>query len=405
MAKAKDKGLKIGKGAKGTRAEKLSSVIAGAAKEYGKAIMLSPGEESLLVVPRVSTGLYGLDVATNGGLPVGRVTMVYGENGTGKTMLFLRSLANAQMLCANCYGPGVFVEGKMDLPNFKTGKVESVKTMVIESCPCGNPRDMVVLWIDAENVWETSWTNKMGVRPEKVILVKPSYGEQAYDVISAFVSTKEIDLICIDSLAQLTPRDEYNAAMGEQFQGVAARMNNRFLRRLVGGMNDAFTEGRPITFWMVNQYREKIGVMFGSNLTLPGGKGQQFATSLEIETRKKKIEMDDDTDEPLIGNFAWTVKKNKVGVPGGKGEYQMCLTETDLFGVGDLMEHEAVIAKAVDLEFIEHPTTITYEFGGQKFRGKSPLVRYLGEHPDEYEDLKLNMLCTKLGIARDEKAT
>jgi hypothetical protein len=145
--------------------------------------------------------------------------------------------------------------------------------------------------------------------------------------------------------------------------------------------------------------------MFGSNLTLPGGKGQQFATSLEIETRKQKIEMDDDTGEPLIGNFAWTVKKNKVGVPGGKGEYQMCLCETDLFGVGDLMEHESVIEKATDLEFIERPSTVTYVFNDKKFRGKSPLVRYLGENPDAYADLKLDMLRAKLGIGKDEKAT
>lgn len=747
----KDKKLKIGRDAKGSRAEKLASVVSGANKEFGKAIMLSPMDDSLRVVPRVSTGLYGLDVASNGGLPIGRVTMVYGLQGSGKTMLLLRSLANAQRLCGNCYGPGVFVDGEIEIPNLRTGKIETVKTKVIESCPCGNPRDMIVLWVDAENVWETSWSRRMGVWAEKVILVKPSYGEQAYDLVSAFVSTKEIDLIGIDSLAQLTPIDEYDSAMGEQFQGLAARMNNKFLRKLIGGMCDAFTDGRPITFWMINQYREKIGVMFGcfeygamvvladgsrvkigeivrdrmdvdvlsvedgmvvprrvvgwhengrtekwlrmkvsrngtasqfkcthahriatedgfvradslcpgdvvlslndvqlsgygsklvlwmaigdghirvdgdhpsgclimehsykqaeyarwkgeliapllgasgatkrktwevrtmslwgirkvrdllycdgqktftddvakmisplclaiwymddgclsrrtrwgsdrcslsvhsfsesdrqrivdffmsigcecslygGNLmfttdgtiwfqemicchvpecmqhklspafqgryvdfdpgeklllnerelvprkvlsveevgvvssgghrkpslkydltvegggcyfvsdvlvhnspnVLPGGKGQQFATSLEIETRKGKVDVDKEAGEALIGNFSWTVKKNKVGVPGGNGEYQICLAQTDLFDVGDLMEHELVIGKAVDLGLIDRPSASIYEYNGKKFRGKSQLVRYLGENSEMYEDLKLEMVRIKLGI-------
>ena len=397
----KDKKLKFGRDTKGSRAEKLASVVSGANKEFGKAIMLSPMDDSLRVVPRVSTSLYGLDVATNGGLPIGRVTMVYGLQGSGKTMLLLRSLANAQRLCANCYGPGVFVDGEIEIPNLKTGKIESVKTKVIESCPCGKPRDMIVLWVDAENVWETSWSKRLGVWAEKVILVKPSYGEQAYDLISAFVLTKELDLIGIDSLAQLTPIDEYDAAMGEQFQGLAARMNNKFLRKLIGGMCDAFTDGRPITLWMVNQYREKIGVMFGPSEVLPGGKGQQFATSLEIETRRGKVDIDKEAGEALIGNFAWTVKKNKVGVPGGRGEYQICLAQTDLFDIGDLMEHESVIAKAVDLGFIERPSSSMYEMDGKKFRGKSQLVRYLGENPERYVDLKIEMARAKLGIGDD----
>lgn len=385
--------------AKGSRAEKIAGVISGANEEFKRAIMRSADDRSVTVVPRVSTGLYGLDVASNGGMPMGRIAMVYGHNGGGKTTLLLRALADAQRRCANCWEYGEFEKGKMEIPDFKTGKLKKVETLLIKSCPCGDPRDVLVLWNDAENVWNGEWAAKMGVWPERVMLLKPTYGEQAYDVITSFVAIKEIDIIVIDSIAQLTPLGEFKGAMGDQQQGLAARMNNKFLRKLVGGMCEAFNDDRPIALWMVNQYRQKIGVMFGPSETLPGGMGQQFATSLEIEMRKGKIDGDDETGEPLFGHFKWTVKKNKVGVAGGKGAFQQSMCETDVFKVGDLMEHESVIDKAVDLHIVDHPNNVMYEYDGKKFRGKSSLVRFLGENPTQYADLKSHMLRLKLGLS------
>jgi len=383
---------------KGTRAERMASIAASAKKLFKVSIIHSPEEESLLVVPRISTGLYALDAASNGGLPVGRLSMVYGMEGSGKTNLLLRGVADAQKRCANCYNYGEFEEGKMELPDFEKGGVKTVKTSVIKSCPCGNPRDMIVMWNDSENVWNTQWVRTLGVAAEKVILVKPSYGKPAYDLISAFVTMKDVDIIVIDSIAQLAPAAEIESDMGEQFQGLAARMNNKFLRKLIGGMCDAFNVGRPITLWAVNQYRQKIGVMFGPSETLPGGMGQKFAMSLEVECRKGKITLEEGTNEPLFGEFHWKIKKNKVGVEGGKGTFQQCMSDTDLFVVGDVMEHEMVIDKAVEMNFIEKPNNVMYLFNGEKFRGKSQLVRYLGEHLPEYETLKTEMLRVKLGL-------
>ena len=406
MAKAKEekkkKGPMIKVDAKGSRAERMASVVAGANKAFKMSIIHSADEESFMVVPRASTGLYGLDAALNGGLPIGRMSMVYGPEGSGKTNLYLRGVADAQERCANCYQYGEFEDGILEMPDFEKGGVKAVKTRVISSCPCGDPRDMVVLWNDAENVWTTPWARKLGVKAEKVMVVKPTYGEQAYDLISSFVSMKDIDVIVIDSIAQLTPAAEMEASMGEQFQGIAARMNNRFLRKLISGMCEAFNAGRPITLWAVNQYRQKIGVIFGSNETIPGGMGQRFATSVEIECRKGKVSLEDETNEPIFGEFSWRVKKNKVGVEGGKGGYQQCMMDTDLFVVGDLMEHEFVIAKAVELGFVSHPNSVMYEYDGQSFRGKSVLVRYLGENPRLYHELKTKMLRVKLGLSDGE---
>jgi recombination protein RecA len=293
---------------------------------------------------------------------------------------------------------GVFEEGMLDIPNMNTGKVEKVKTQVIKSCPCGKPRNLLAFWIDAEGVWEPQWAERIGVWTEKVLLMRPTYGEQAYDVITSFVNISEIDLVIIDSLAALTPAVEFDAGMETPLQGVAARMNNRFIRKIIGGMNKAFNEGKIITTWMVNQYRQKIGVMFGDPRTLPGGMGQGFVASLEVEMSPGKITKDKDSGESLFGDFRFAVKKNKVGVSGGSGEYKQCMADTEVFRVGDLMEHEVVVAKAVELGFIERPNQQTYVFHETSYRGISTLVRYLGENPEKYESLKDDMIRLKLGI-------
>jgi recombination protein RecA len=396
MAKKKKR---LGEGITGSRAEKLAAVVQGANKEYGRPVMCdSTRANEMLVVPRVTTGLYGLDVKTNGGLPFGRAILVYGPAKGGKTTMLLRGVGQAQKLCANCYQPGVFKPGTMELPDLKTGKIRKVQTDVIVNCPCGNPRDMIILWIDAEGVWLPDWVERMGVQPEKVILSRPSYGEQAYNVVTAFVSIKEIDLIAIDSLAQLTPVAEYDASMEEQQQGAAARMNNKFIRKVISGVNEAFQEDRMITLWAINQYREKIGVMFGSPDVLPGGKGQLFMSSLELELRPGTVEVDKDTGEAILGKFKYKVVKNKIGVGGGKGEFSQCMSDTDVFKIGDLMEHEEVIDAAVRLGIVVKPSSVMYEYAGEKFRGKSQLVRFLGENKEQYEDLKDLMLRARLGI-------
>lgn len=398
-----EKKKQLATGAKGSRAEKMAHIVQGANKEYKRQVLSSSSSRTndLLVVPRVTTSLYGLDVKTNGGYPFGRIVLLYGPKQGGKTTAYLRAVGEAQKLCANCHEPGEFERGTMDMPDLVTGKVIQIETDVMVGCPCGKPRDMIILWIDAEGVWLSEWSTKMGVLAEKVILMRPSFGEQAYDVITAFVSIKEIDVIVIDSLAALTPAVEYDAAMREQQQGAAARMNNKFIRKVVSGMNEAFQEGRAITLWMVNQYREKIGILFGSPNVLPGGKGQGFATSLEVEMRPGKMIIDKDSGEAILGEFSYKVKKNKIGVPGGIGKYQQCMSDNDLFSVGDIMEHEEVIAAACALDIIDRPSKVTYEYNGESYRGILKLVRYFGENPGEYNNMKDEMLRRKLGLDDD----
>jgi recombination protein RecA len=384
---------------KGDRADQLGAVAEGAKKKYGHRVLIGASEEEVLVVPRITTGLYGMDLVTNGGIPQGRITMWYGERSTGKTSKVLRVLGNAQRVCANCYRPAELQDGVITLPNLKTGKKEEIETKVVADCECGNPKNFLCLWVDAEKVWLSSWSKKMGVLPGGVMVMRPEYGEQAYDIALAMVNRGIIDAIAIDSLAALAPKEEMESSMEQAHQGVSARMNNKFLRKLVMAMNYcANTYGSSPSLWLINQYREKIGVMFGDPRVLTGGKGQGFAPTMEIECSPGKIDKDKETKEVYSAEFNYYIKKNKVGVPFGRGSYSMCLTNTSLFEVGDLMEHRLVIEHAVVNGFIDKPSSVTYEFNGEKFKGMSQMVLYLGENPDEYEKLKREMLRLKLGI-------
>lgn len=397
----KSKSFTIGN-AKGKEVKSRAELLGGIVKDFQKSsgcknIFADARDDPRLIVPRISTSLYGLDVATGGGLPLGRVTGIYGDPKGGKTTLLLRAVADYQRRCASCNRVANLVPGIIQLPNLETGEVEDRETLVISECECGNPVDVIVLWIDSEGVWDPIWASKMGVLGEKVILLRSSFGEQGYDSVISFSSTGAVNLFVIDSLANMTPADELASGMQEQSQGLAARINNKFLRKLVSMLNLGFQHGKQFTVFTVNQYREKIGVMFGSNRVLTGGKGQLFTTSLEIEMAPGTVTISDD-DEPVFGEFRWTVKKNKVGVQGGKGSFKQWMCNTDLFSIGDIQEHEYVIAKAVSLGMISHPNAQIYEYAGSKFRGELQMVKYFAENPDEYVNLKARMLAAKLRV-------
>jgi len=381
-----------------TRARLLGDQIKNMKKTYkGLSPLANARDDERLIVPRVSTGLYALDVAMNGGYPICRMTLVYGDAKGGKTTMLLRGLANMQRLCGNCYKPAEFGDGVVKLPDARTGEIKEIKTQVIKNCSCGKPKDIVALWCDSEGVWLPSWAKTLGVWAEKVILMRPSFGEQGYDIITGFAQTGLIDLMVIDSLAAMTPSDELTGGMQESQPGVAARMNNKFIRKIISLMNLGFQADVGMTIWAINQFREKIGVQFGSNKTLPGGKGQLFAGTIELEFNPGKVTLDEN-DEPILGEFRWVVRKNKVGTSGGKGSYKQWMSDTDIFKIGDLQEHDTVIAKAVGMGMVDHPNSQTYEFDGKKFRGINHLIRYLGENPHRYDALKSEMLLKKLHL-------
>lgn len=383
----------------GGRFEKVMAIVSGAKSEYGATMLHNAAAREVTLVPRVSTGLYKLDIALGGGFPLGRITLVYGEKSGGKTTLYLMGLANAQRLCANCLQPGTFEVGDMEIPNFKTGKLETITTHVITSCPCGNPRDFIALWCDSENSWYGPWLKQRGVWAEKVILLKPEYGEAAYDIIRGMMQTGAIDLTVIDSLAQLAPETERETSMRDAHQGVSARMNNRYLRELPNIMMANLNSGRTTTTWLVNQIRHKIGVMFGNPEVLTGGKGQGFVASAEIDIRPSTISKSK-AGVPLFRDHKWTVKKSKISPPGMSGGFQMSLANVDHFRVGQIMEHESAIEDAVEFGIIEKPSERIYVWDGERYK-KGELVQFFAANPSDFAELR--SLIVRNSIVEDDE--
>jgi RecA/RadA recombinase len=381
-----------------SRFERMGEVFQAAQATYGKGFISKASKSEALVVPRASSGILSLDIKSNGGFPLRRVMMVIGFPSAGKTNMLLRGVSNAQKLCANCLKEGEFDLGEIELPDLANpGEQKLVETQVIVDCPCGNPRDFITVWIDSEGVWSPDWSEQLGVWSEKILLLRPQYAEQSYDFVCAMIASGTIDLTCIDSIAHLTPRNEVVSSMHTDMVGVGARVNNRFWRKLTSGMNKCFQEtGSVPSVWVVNQYRKKIGVMYGPNDELTGGEGQKFVSSLTIECRGGKTIIDDE-GVPIEGEFYFKITKNKVGTEGAKGSYSMCKAATDFSEVGDIVEYEEVIDMAIDVGLVEKLSQITYEYEGNKYRGKGQLGTYLMEHPQSYNDLKSKIMSIKLG--------
>ena len=219
----------------------LEKVLHEIEKEYGKgAIMKLDQSAANLTIDTISTGCIAVDVALGiGGLPRGRVVEIYGPESSGKTTLALHVIAQTQ----------------------KTGGIAA--------------------FIDAEHALDPVYASKLGVDLDKLYISQPDCGEQALNIAEMLVESSAIDLIVIDSVAALTPKAEIEGEMDDSAVGMQARLMSKALRKLTPVINKTNT---CIIF--INQLREKIGVMFGSPETTPGGKALKFYCSCRIDVRR-----------------------------------------------------------------------------------------------------------------------
>ena len=388
MAKAKDALIESSRPRNGDRFSNLGEIIGAAKKKYKSPLVRGVSGR---VVPRIRTGVFGIDYHSFGGLPIGRISMVFGEKSTGKTTFYMRALANAQRICAGCYRPAKLVDGVISMPSFPSGRMKDVETKVVE-CDCGNPRDFMAVWIDSEGAFDADWAKRFGVLTEKIYFCRPEYGEQGYDIAYALVNSGEVDLCVVDSIAQMTPIDELDASIEKQHQAIGARMNNKFMRKIVSALNRGWINNREISVWLVNQYRMAIGVMYGDPRVLTGGKGQGFVTSLEIEMSSGKPNVSDDGDV-LSTLFKWKIKKGRICPSGTSGEFEMLQDKNHL---GEINEIEQVLKLSIDAGLIEKPNMRTYVFNGETYSGKDELLTYLKTNNDSFEALKEDILDCRL---------
>ncbi len=296
-------------------------------KQFGKGSVMRMGEKTSLAIEAVPTGALALDLALGiGGLPRGRITEIYGPESSGKSTLATHVVAEAQRNGGVC------------------------------------------AYIDAEHAMDPIYARAIGVDIDELLISQPDTGEQALEIADMLIRSGAIDVVVIDSVAALTPRAEIEGEMGDTHVGLQARLMSQALRKLTGNLS----KSKTICIF-INQLREKIGVMFGSPETTPGGRALKFYSSVRLDIRR--IEAIKDGVEVVGNRTRVKVVKNKVAPPFKQAEFDI------MYGAG-ISREGSVLDLAVE-EGIVKKSGAWYTYDGEQLgQGRENAKKYLSENPE-----------------------
>lgn len=295
---------------------------------------LNWGDDPEYVPEKVPLGIQQLDRALGGGFSMKRMTLLVGEESAGKTLLAMMAIKAAQA----------------------------------RGLPC--------VFIDVERSWTAEWARTVGIDPSQVIVSTPKDGEHAFDVARAVAKTEPAGVLVLDSIAAMPPAAELEASSEQQFMGTQARMVNKGIRTL----NAENTGGWMIL--VINQIREKIGVVYGNPETLPGGKGQRYYAWQIVRVRKgAAIEEGTGKDKRLVGRMLRIkLDKNKQAPPGAEAEVPFYFT-------GEFDVISGMIDLALELGVIEAGGGAYFTFAGVRHHGRRALRDWFGEDETRLEAL------------------
>lgn len=351
--------------------------------KYGENSIVSGGELVNVQFRKMPTGVFELDTKIGGGLPRGRFTLIHGEESSTKTSLSVKVCAGAQKRCRFC---DTRIKYTVELVE-KRGEIEPI-IHVQKPCKCGKNKPGVVVYLDAEGTLNLDYARKLGMNPDIAYIIQPDYAEQGIDVADAMIRSGEVDVVVVDSIATLTPTVEITESIEKSQMGVAARLVNKALRKWLSGLNSLGPkcETKPAII-LINQQREKLGVMFGETLALPAGKGQVFYAALRLElTGGKVIRVDEsgrelETKGEIVGrNIRWRVRKNKInGRHSESGEFKYYTKNVPRFGlkVGGVNNEDQIVGFARTLGLVEMGGGGNYSYGDVKGRGQPDFIANL----------------------------
>jgi recombination protein RecA len=332
---------------RGDREKNIEMAMSQIERQFGTGAIMRMGDEEIRSMDVIPTGALSLDLALGiGGVPRGRIVEIYGPESSGKTSLALHIVAEAQ----------------------RNGGLAA--------------------FIDAEHALDPIYARAIGVDVDELLISQPDTGEQALEITDMLIRSGALDVVVIDSVAALVPRAELEGDMGDTHVGLQARLMSQALRKLAGTINRSQT-----TAIFINQLREKIGVMFGSPETTPGGRALKFYSSVRIDIRRIEA-IKSGTDN--VGNRVRTkIVKNKVAPPFRLAEFDI------MFGEGisregsllDVAVEEGIVKKA--------GAWYTYD-GDQLGQGREKAKQFLRENPQLSVQLQDQVL-RAVGVIVDEE--
>ena len=319
----------------------LSQVILQIEKQFGKGSIIKMDEEARKDIDVISTGCLTLDYALGvGGLPRGRIIEIYGPESSGKTTVALHVVAEAQKLGG------------------------------------------VAAFIDAEHALDPNYASKLGVDINNLYVSQPDTGEQALEITEQLVRSGGVDIVVVDSVAALTPKAEIDGEMGDSFIGLQARLMSQALRKLTSGIAKSNT---LVIF--INQLREKVGVMFGSPETTPGGQALKFYSSIRMDVRKVETLK---SGQDMVGSRTRVkVVKNKVAPPFKQAEFDI------MYGEGISMLG-CLLDMALEFNIIEKSGS-WFSYNGNKVgQGRDNVIAYLQSTPELADEIE-KLIREKMG--------
>ena len=322
----------------------LQAAVKQIEKDFGQGSVMKLGDKSAIEVEAIPTGSLGLDLALGvGGVPRGRIVEIFGPESSGKTTLVYHIIAEAQA------------------------------------------RGGVCAFVDAEHAIDPVYAKRIGVDTDELLVSQPDYGEQALEIVDVLVRSGAVDVVAVDSVAALTPRVELEGQMGEQTVGLQARLMSQALRKLAGNLNRAKT-----VCLFTNQIREKIGVMFGSPETQPGGRALKFYCSQRLDMRR--IETLKEGTEAVGNRVRVKVVKNKVAAPFRQAEFDI------EYGAG--ISHEGgLLDLALEHDLVQKSGSF-FSYGELRLgQGRNNTKQYLAENQELAQEIETKLFA-ELGVAR-----
>jgi recombination protein RecA len=318
--------------------ETLASIVASVNKKYGEDIVLQ-GSAIREELPRITTGILAFDLMLGGGWPTNQWSEIIGDESSGKTAVAYKTIAANQAL---------------------------------------DP-DFIAMWIAAEE-FVPEYAKAIGVDLERMWVVETNVMEHAYDLIIRALDNRAVDCIVIDSLPALVPGDEAEKMMDEFSVGIGARLTGKFLRKSSKAQKRSLIhDDRGCTGLIINQWREKIGVMYGDNRTTPGGRAKNFHYFTRVEV--KRDEWLKEKDEPVGQTIRGRTLKNKTYRPQQIAQVDFYFADCGPFHLGDFDTIKDVVNICVAVDIIKRAGAY-YTYGDQKWQGKDAMLLGVREDID-----------------------